>query len=1116
MNSSPVQYTELSEIEHTLHRPDTFIGSVQQEKKKSQWVVDPDETSIKQRDVIYSEGLIRIFMEIISNVIDNKWRSDQMGLTCRVIKVKVDIESGKTTVTNDGNTIPIEIRGENGKYLPEIIFGRFRVSSNYDDSENRKTSGRNGLGSKVCNIFSKSFTFSTVDRHTKKSYKQVWTNNMKKCTKPTIRSSVSKEPYTTIEYIPDFQRFGQEKYTQDDISVIKKYTYDVSVLTGIPVSFNGVKAPIKKLIDYAKLHYMGECTHREYLLFESMDSRVVVSRGDVDSYIFSHQSFVNGIKTSQGGVGVNKWYECVFRPLVGAINKKLKSKLTIGDVSKYFHMFIVTEIDNPTFSNQSKEKLVSPDLDTPTVSDTDIKKMMKWQFMDEILKLIDVKNKMSSHKTDGKKRRFVKVANYDQANKAGSSKSHECTLILCEGNSAKTYAVDGISSKGLDGRKGRDYFGVFAMRGKILNVKNANNKQIDDNVILQDIKKILGLRVGTDYSIDKNMSELNYGRVIILCDADCDGHHIKGLLINFFTTLFKSLVKRNGFLISMETPISRVTIPKRGEFLFYNHKKYEEFMKKKENQDVGVKVKYYKGLGASTKSEIRETFGEVIVSYKFDKGSEPSLNLAFCKKQSDKRKKWLADYDTNGNSLTIETPTPIRLDQSITDFINYTFIHYSIDDCHRSIPCVWDGLKEGQRKIMYSIFKKNTGGVSGGTIKVAQLAGYVAEHSGYHHGENNLIDTLVKMAQDFVGKNNISYLYKDGQFGSRLQGGKDAANGRYIFTKLEGVVKKLFRQEDFPIYNYLEDDGVVIEPEYYVPVIPTILVNGCTAGIGSGWSCSIPNYNPKDIIKWCLRKCRNEVVEDFILKPWYKGFKGDIITNEDTSVTITTRGIFTKVPGGRSGKVIYIVDELPIGVWTDNYKEYLEKLVETKKIKSFNNYSTPETVRFEIIPKCDSSFKFDYDNLRLTSKISTSNMVTFKKKNKLHHYKDVYSILEDFSKERLKTYSIRKNYIINKLEIELEFKRNKHKFISKVCDGSIVIFREKEEKIIEKLDDLDFKKIKNGFDYLLNISVSSFTEKNVNSLQKSIESLQNDLSCVKSKTEIHMWESELMELELAL
>eukprot|EP00828_Plagiopyla_frontata_P035759 TRINITY_DN47367_c0_g1_i2.p2 TRINITY_DN47367_c0_g1~~TRINITY_DN47367_c0_g1_i2.p2 ORF type:complete len:190 (-),score=24.39 TRINITY_DN47367_c0_g1_i2:586-1155(-) len=169
-------------------------------------------------------------------------------------------------------------------------------------------------------------------------------------------------------------------------------------------------------------------------------------------------------------------------------------------------------------------------------------------------------------------------------------------------------------------------------------------------------------------------------------------------------------------------------------------------------------------------------------------------------------------------------------------------IVFSVSDNLRSIPCICDGFKPGQRKILYSCFLKRLKS----EIKVAQLSGYVSEKSAYHHGEVSLQQTIIGLAQRFVGSNNISLLDPNGQFGTRDVGGKDAASARYIFTNLSGIARKIFVEEDDHIVNYLEDDGERVEPEWYMPVIPMCLVNGAE-GIGTGWSTSIPNYNYKVI-----------------------------------------------------------------------------------------------------------------------------------------------------------------------------------------------------------------------------------------------------------------------------
>ena len=235
------------------------------------------------------------------------------------------------------------------------------------------------------------------------------------------------------------------------------------------------------------------------------------------------------------------------------------------------------------------------------------------------------------------------------------------------------------------------------------------------------------------------------------------------------------------------------------------------------------------------------------------------IDMAFNKKKADDRKEWLRRFQpgTYMDHRVKEIPIP--------DFINKELILFSMADNARSIPSSVDGLKPGQRKILFSCFKRNLRS----EIKVAQLAGYVSEHSAYHHGEQSLCSTIVGMAQNFVGSNNLPLLDPIGQFGTRLQGGKDAASPRYIFTNLPSLARTIFHPSDDPLLTYLNDDGQNIEPEWYLPILPLLLVNGGD-GIGTGWSTSIPNYNPRDVVHNLKRLMRNEELEP--IHPWYRGF----------------------------------------------------------------------------------------------------------------------------------------------------------------------------------------------------------------------------------------------------
>jgi DNA topoisomerase-2 len=392
---------------------------------------------------------------------------------------------------------------------------------------------------------------------------------------------------------------------------------------------------------------------------------------------------------------------------------------------------------------------------------------------------------------------------------------------------------------------GRDRYGVFPLRGKILNVKDATMQKISDNNEIGAIKKILGLEQNKKY---KDISELRYGSIMIMTDQDHDGSHIKGLIFNIFQSMWHELYEIPGFLTSMLTPIIKATNSKKEVIQFYNMSDYEKWSETINAKNGSWKIKYYKGLGTSDDNEAKEYFKNMKkVTYMYDDKADEVIDLAFNKKRADDRKVWLQNYDKN-NVLDYS-----KLNVDYKSFVDKDLIHFSNRDLQRSINHICDGLKESTRKIIYACFKRK---LYTNEIKVAQLSGYVSEVSAYHHGENSLQQAIVGMAQIYIGTNNINLLSPNGQFGSRCQGGQDASSARYIFTLMSKLTRLIFKEEDNAILNYQDDDGQQIEPEYYVPVIPMILVNG-GIGIGTGYSTNIPQYNPMDIITICKMICNS-------------------------------------------------------------------------------------------------------------------------------------------------------------------------------------------------------------------------------------------------------------------
>jgi DNA topoisomerase-2 len=1108
-------YTKKDPISHVLDRPDMYVGSKRPKKIEDFIAIREDgDFKIVKKIITYSPAILRVFVEVLSNSIDNVERSKKAKIPCTMIKVSIDKETGETSVWNDGDIIPIEINETEGIYNHSLIFGHLMAGSNFDDEEERLISGRNGIGGKATNIFSKKFIVNGLDPDNKKVLEQTWTNNMRNTTEPKITDTKLKSGFTKITYFPDFKQFDLEEYTDDIINLYTKYVIDAAMLTNVKVYLNDELIPVNNLLSYSKLY---NSSSDDSLLIKNKNSDVLIMPSNINE--FQAISFVNGVYTRIGGAHVDAFAEAIFRPIVEKFNKKGKPQLNIKDVKQFFRLFVVSTVINPEFSSQDKEKLEAPKIDAE-IKQAEINKILKWDVINEIEDIIKMKEMSVLKKSEKKKKGYTKIEGMDHANNAGGKLAHECSLILCEGLSAKTYAVAGIK-KGVYGKSGRDYYGILPLRGKCLNVRNSIPTTIAKNKVITDLIQALGLRHDLDYMEDKNYKTLAYGKVIILTDADVDGLHISGLILNFFHYLFPTLLEREDpYIVSMCTPIVRVFNPK-GDLLFYDENKFKKFVSE---QTKAFKSKYYKGLGTTKPEDVKDTFGLKMIEYINDENSVSSMNKIFHKKFSDVRKDWLANYDPNPEFSLDDEGNIVNME--ISSFLNNEVIKFSHNDCKRSIPSLFDGLKESQRKILYAVKKRNLT-YNKSSLKVAQLGGYVAEHTNYHHGEQNLFDTIINMAQDYVGSNNIPLFYRDGMFGTRLVGGKDSASPRYIFTKMESLTPYIFREEDDVLLEHVVDDGDVVEPTFYIPIIPMILVNGAI-GIGTGWSSSIPCYNPLDLIE-CIKIWLDNDGEVILtdpddgttismlpeIEPWYRDFKGTIEKSKDNKKYITY-GCFNK------NKDKIQITELPIGMWTDKFKENAEDWLVDKKIKSLKNYSTPREVDF-VITESEDGFVCNVNNMGLYSYLHITNMVLFNEKEQLKKY-SIDEIINEFCILRYSFYTKRKNYIINKLEKDLKHLGNKQRFIQEIIDKTLNIMNVDEDIIIgdlekrgydkeTKIQDVDDEDNKNGYNYLLKLPVRTLTANQIKKIKNDIESLMKELDIVKKTSEKKMWLNDLKEFE---
>ena len=755
------QYQQKTDKQHILDNPDTYIGSV--EKVDAQmWVFDEPTQSVVLKDIEYVPGLYKLFDEGIVNARDHVVRMIQREGSKPVTYIDTTIsDDGTITIINDGNGIDIEKHPENGLWIPEMIFGHLRTSTNYDKEEKRTVGGKNGFGFKLVLIWSTYGSIETVDHTRGLKYTQEFKNNLDVLCPPKITKCGGK-PYTKVVFKPDYARLQMASGLGPDmLSLLKKRVYDIGAVTDqsvkkVKISYNDAPVPVKNFQQYIDL-YLGQKdadkpeTKRVY---ESSGDRWEYAVGLSSTHEFIQISFVNGICTHKGGKHVDYIMGQITRKLVDYIEKKKKVKVNASAIKEQLILFLRCDIENPAFDSQTKDFMNTPSAkfgSTTTVSDSFIEKVAKMGVMDLACSLTEAKENKNAKKTDGAKTKTVRgIPNLIDANFSGTEKSKDCILILCEGLSAMSGIVSGLSSSD------RNTIGIYPLKGKVLNVRGEKTAKISENKEIAAIKKILGLESGKKYTSMADVNaHLRYGRIMVMTDQDLDGSHIKGLCINLFHSEWESLTKIPGFICFMNTPILRA---KKGQqtLLFYNDGEYESWKETfGEDGPRGWTIKYFKGLGTSTAVEFKEYFANKKIVGFIHNGapSDDSIDKVFNKKRPDDRKTWLEHYD---KTAYLNTSHP---EVSYEDFFDREMIHFSTYDCARSIPNMVDGLKTSQRKVLYAAFKRRMTH----EMKVAQFSGYVSEHSAYHHGEASLNGAIVKMAQNFVGSNNIHLLDPNGQ-----------------------------------------------------------------------------------------------------------------------------------------------------------------------------------------------------------------------------------------------------------------------------------------------------------------------------------------------------------------
>lgn len=785
------EYQHLPEAQRMMQL-EMYTGSKKQ-KPREEWLYQFDSENITKEVITLPECIERCFLEPLTNASDNVHRSRRFGISAG--KLYVLVSSTQIIIENSGTPIPVDYKEEEEMYVPELIFGVPGSSSHYTE-EIRHEAGVNGLGVKLTNVFSKQFKIEILDPIRKKSYTQVWEGmGLDGRQDPVIEPYKKKSSLVRVTFNLDFDHFGYKdgKAPLELFSLFARHCADISFTTKVPVTLEyllpdeepkAIEFDVGHIKKYSSL-YFGDSVENSIIHYEwpkgtktikdldggqrSRDGKTIplVELCIIDTPDNAETiSFVNSMMTRDGGVHVESALKAVSDHIVKYINSKDNGGLsvTLKHVRPNISLVMACMVENPGFSGQTKNKLSDPNPFVPRIKITEkeVEPVMGWQMIQHLLAILEAKKNALLSKTDGKKRKNIFVKNGIDANNAGKrGKSNKCTLYIVEGLSASSYPKKLIDNM----NNGRDFCGILPIRGKFLNVMKAKFDKIARNSEIFELKKMLGLQEGMDYSNPENLKTLRYGKVVIMADSDDDGKHIVALLLLYFHCRFPSLL-RIGYLYNYLTPIIRVIKGKRAN-KFYTYSEYEKWKKRNKNYHTWKTI-YFKGLGRTTDAQIKEDFEDQrVIHCIYDDYAPDTIRLAFSKQFTDERKAWLAHFK---NILEVE----IIEKQPISEFINTELVKYGQMGLRRAIPSESDGFKDSQRKVMWGAFKiwdnEKDGKIKCGNakyreMKVARIAARAAEFTNYHHGERSLEGAIVTMAQDFPGANNLPFFARDGQFG---------------------------------------------------------------------------------------------------------------------------------------------------------------------------------------------------------------------------------------------------------------------------------------------------------------------------------------------------------------
>lgn len=573
--SDLLKYKKLTDVEHVLLRPGMYVGSI---KHKTEDIPVLVEGKFSTQSITYNPAFLKIFDEIVSNSVDEHRRNPKK---LNQLDVLINPEKGAILVRDNGGIV-VERHPEHDEWIPELIFSNLKAGSNFDDSEERLVAGTNGVGSTLTNIFSKAFRVKTCDG--KREFSQQFINNMTNKQEAQVTPTKSKQGYTEIAFMPDFERFEMTTIDADHMLMLEKRVIDLAACNPkLKVTFNGKDHTFNSFEDYCKLYTS------DVIYVEGPRWKVGISHSNGS---MQQVSFVNSVQTYDGGTHVDYVANQIVTHIRDLIKKKHKIEIRPQEIKNHMFLFVQSDIVNPIFASQTKEKLITevkqfgssfeftPQIIKKILTSEIVERILDWAQQKAIAE--EKKELRQLNKTLGRSK-ILKLIDAKE-----SSKRNECSLAIFEGDSASSAF-----------RKYRDprTQGAFPLRGKFINVSDLSPLKVVKNKEVTALLSAVGLKLGEE------AKDLRYGKILIYSDADPDGDSIAGLLINFFGRYWPEIFEQE-VVCRVVTPI---VVAKKGKDKksFYTSEEFNEWVTDK-SKIKGWDIEYKKGLAALEDEEYKE------------------------------------------------------------------------------------------------------------------------------------------------------------------------------------------------------------------------------------------------------------------------------------------------------------------------------------------------------------------------------------------------------------------------------------------------------------------------------------------------------------------------------